>query len=65
MGTKFGTGRVVTQGEPASQIIFNVVVDAVVWAVLDVVCSPQGAQHGIGWAAGDRNLIFYADDSRI
>ena len=40
-------------------------VDVVVWAVMDVVCGPQEAQHGLGWAVGERNLIFYADDGRI
>ena len=46
-------------------MIFNIVVDAVVQAVLDVVCGPQEAQHGLGWAVSERNLIFYADDGRI
>ena len=54
----FRTGRKVTQGEPESPMIFNIVVNAVVWAVLDVVCGPQEAQHGLGWAAGERNLVF-------
>ena len=40
-------------------------VDAVVRAVLDVVCGPHEVQQGLGWAAGDRNLVFYADDGRI
>ena len=34
-------------------------------AVLDEVCGTQEAQHGSGWAAGERNVIFYADDGRI
>ena len=38
----------VTQCDPVSPIIFNIVVDAVVQAVLDVVCIPQEAQHGMG-----------------
>ena len=54
----FRTGRKVTQGEPESPMIFNIVVNAVVWAVLDVVCGTQEAQHGLGWAAGERNLVF-------
>ena len=53
------------QGDPASFMIFNIVVDAVVRAVLDMVCRPQEAHHGLGWAAGERNLIFYANDGRI
>ena len=46
-------------------MIFNIVVDVVVRAVLDVVCRPQEAQHGLVWAAGDSNLISYADNERI
>ena len=37
LGTSFGTGRGVTQGYPASPMIFNILVDAVVRAVLDEV----------------------------
>ena len=58
-------GRGVTQGYPASPMIFNIVVDAVSRAVLEVVCGPQEARHGMGWAAGERNLILYADVGRI
>ena len=54
-----------TQGDPASPIIFNLVVDMVLQAVLEEVCSPQEAQHGMGWEAGENNLVFYADDGRI
>ena len=39
--TAFGTRRGVTQGDLASPIIFNIVVDAVVREVLYVVCRPQ------------------------
>ena len=46
-------------------MIFNIVVDTVVRAVLDVVCVYQEDQHGLGWAVGERNVIFCADDSRI
>ena len=44
---------------------FNIVVDAVVRAVLEEVCILQEAKHGMGWAAGERNLVFYADDGSI
>ena len=47
------------------KMIFNIVVDAVLQAVLNVVCGPQEAQHGLGWAAGEMNVIFYANDGRI
>ena len=33
-------------------------------AVLDVVCGPQEAQHGSGWAAGERNVIFMLEMAR-
>ena len=65
LGTPFGTGREVTQGDPDSTMIFNIVVEAVVRATLEVVCSPQEARHGMGWATGQLNLIFYADYRRI
>ena len=53
------------QGDPASPIIFKIVVDVVVRVVLDVVCGPQKDQNGLGWAAGERNMIFYAGNGRI
>ena len=53
------------QGDPAPPIILNIVVDAVVQAVLEDVCSLQEAQHGMGWAAGEINIVFYADYGRI
>ena len=46
-------------------MIFNIVVDSVVGATLEVVCPPQEERHGMGWATGERNLIFYTDDGRI
>ena len=36
-------GRVIKQVDPASPMIFNIVVDAVVWVVLDVVGGYQEA----------------------
>ena len=48
-----------------STMIFNIVVETVLRVTLEVVCIPQEARHGMGWAAGERNLIFYADDGRI
>ena len=61
----FGTGRGVTKGEPAYSMIFNIVVDLGVRAFLEVVCGPQEARHGMGWAAGECNLVFYADDGWV
>ena len=46
-------------------MIFDIVMDVVVRAVIDVICGPQEAQHGLGWVAGERDLIFYADNNRI
>ena len=65
LGTLFGTGRGVTQVDPSSPMIFNIVVEVVVRAMLEVVCGPQEARHGMGWEAGERSLIFYAGDRRI
>ena len=61
MGTVFEKGRGMTQGNPASPMIFNIVVDAVVRAVLEEVCILQEAQHGMGREAGEINLVFYAN----
>ena len=52
MGEVFGTRIGVTQGDPKSPTIFNIVVDAVVREVLVEVCSLQEEQHGMGWVAG-------------
>ena len=61
LGRSFGTGRGVTQGDPASPMIFNIVVYAVVQAVLTEICGPQEDHHGLGWEVGERNLVLYAD----
>ena len=54
-----------TQGDPASPIIFNILLGAVVQAVLEEICRLQEAQHRMGWAAVERNLVFYADNGKI
>ena len=36
-----------------------------VQAVLEVVCKLQEAQNGMGYTAGERKLVFYADDARL
>ena len=59
------TERGVTQGGPVSPTIFNIVVDAVVSAVLLEVCGLHESQHGLGWAAGEHNIVLYAEDSHI
>ena len=34
-------------------------------ALIDVVCIPQEAQHFMGWADGEINLMFCTDDGSI
>ena len=63
--TVFGAGRGVTQGEPASPIILNIVVHAVVRAVLEGVYIPKEEHPGIGLEAGDINIVFYTDNGSI
>ena len=46
-------------------MIFNIVVDAVVRALLDMIWGTQEAQNGLVWAAGVRNLVFYVNNGRI
>ena len=46
-------------------MIFNIVVDVLAREVLGVVCRPQEAQHGLGWVAGEINLVFYVKNGRI
>ena len=47
-----GTERGVTQGNPVSLTNLNILMDAVVRAVLLEICRPQEAHHGLGWVAG-------------
>ena len=58
-------GKGITQGDPASPMIFNTMLDAVLLVVLAEVCRPQEAHHGLVGAVGGRNLILYVDDIRI
>ena len=43
VGNEFRAGRGLTQGDPASPIIFSMVVDAVMRAVLYMICGPHEA----------------------
>ena len=61
----FNKERGVTKGDPVYPMISNILVDAVVRAVLLEVCDSQEAHHGFGWAVGDHNILFYADFGRI
>ena len=65
LGMDFVTGIGAIQGEPKSPMIFNIMVDAVVTAFLEVVCGPHEARHDMGWAEGERNLAFYTNDGQI
>ena len=53
------------QGDPASPVIFKIVMDAVVRAVLDEVCGTQDSQHRLVYFAGERKLVFYANNGMI
>ena len=54
-----------TQGDPVSLTIFNIVVGAVVRAFLMEVCGLQEANHGFGWSVVNNNILFYVNDGQI
>ena len=64
-GRPFSTGRGLTQGDPVSPKMFNIIVDEVVRVTLQEICGPQKDQHDFGWSEGEHNICFYADDLRI
>ena len=51
-GRPFSTGRGVTQEDPVSPALFNIIVDAAVREKLQEICGPQEVQHGFGWLVG-------------
>ena len=65
LGKQFWMGRVVIQGDTVSTMIFKILVDVVVRAVIDVVCGLQDSQHALGWVTGERNVIFSTKNGRI
>ena len=64
-GGPFRTEGGVTQGDPVSPKIFNIVVDVLVRAVLLEVCGTQEAHHGFGWSVGEHIYFKYSDDGQI
>ena len=64
-GRPFSTGRGVTQGDPVSSTIFNILVYVVVRAALHEFCGTQESHHGFVWVAVRHKICFYADDGRI
>ena len=57
-GSLFNTKRGVTQRDPVSSTIFNIVVYAVVRAALLEVYGLNEAHHRFGWVAEEQNFAF-------
>ena len=55
-GRPFITGIEVTQGDPVSMRIFNIIVYELLRATLQEICGPQEAQHGFIWLSGEHNI---------
>ena len=55
----------VTQGNPLSPTLYNIIVDAVVRETIQEICGPQEDQHGFWWSMGEHKVCFYTDDGRI
>ena len=55
----------VTQGYLVPPTIFNKVVYKLARATLMEVCDPQESYHRLGWVAGEKYIIFYAENGRI
>jgi hypothetical protein len=64
-GDPFGATRGVTQGDPVSPTIFNIVVDAVVRCWLSQVCGADAALSGLGYEVKNKCVLFYADDGLL
>jgi hypothetical protein len=55
----------VTQGDPVSPTIFNIVVDAVVRYWLSLVCGENVAANGLGYEVKEKCVLIYADDGLL
>ena len=64
-GSVFQGFRGVTQGNPLSPTIFNVVVDAVESHLVKVMLEGVSKQGGRGQEGRHQNSQFYADDSMV
>ena len=54
-----------TQGYPVPTTILNIVVDAVLRAMLMEVRVPQESQDGLEWGTGEQEIMFYSDNGHI
>ena len=54
-----------TQGNPLSPTIFNMVVDAVVWHWVHRVVENADAQGETGWEGRNQAALFYANNSMV
>ena len=64
-GTDFGGERGVTQGDPLSPTIFNVVVDAVVRHWVNGIVEEAKARGETGQEGRQQAALFYADDGMV
>jgi exonuclease III len=64
-GKPFSASRGVTQGDPASSTIFNIVIDAVVRYWLSLVLEGTETDDGLGRSVAEWLVLFYADDGLI
>ena len=63
--TAFGGERGVTQGDPLSPTIFNVVVDAVILHWVNGILEAAEAKGKTGREGRQQSALFYANDSMV